>query len=250
MKKHNTCVTVLLLIIALLSGRVFGYQADVEDISGGKYFPAVKEAIGRARESIYMVMYSVNLRPYDEESSVSQLVNELIAAHKRGVQVTVVLDQNINFVNRESMDGWQAEGKNAWCFKALKEAGINVLYDDATIYTHAKAVVIDGETVILGSANWTRSALFKNFEANVLIQSKELAAQFLENFKKIKIDDTTGGPGDDAGVSVVVSWGFLETPNFAGRMVSGNDNRSLDVYLLLGTLLGLDLGPSLISVKI
>ncbi|MFH1863302.1 MAG: phospholipase D-like domain-containing protein [bacterium] len=100
MKKHNTFVTVLLLIAALLSGRAFGYQAEVEDISGGKYFPAVKEAIGRARESIYMVMYSVNLRPYDEESSVFQPVDELIAAHKRGVEVTVILDQNINFVNR------------------------------------------------------------------------------------------------------------------------------------------------------
>lgn len=225
-------IAVFLMSMALLYGRAFGYQAEVEDISGERYFPAVKQALSRAEESIYMVMYNVGLRPYDEESSIYQLVAELIAAHKRGVNVAVILDQNIGFSEGDYIDEWQVEGRNAWCFKALKEAGIAVRYDDPTTYTHAKIVVIDGQTVILGSANWTRSALFKNFEANVLIRSKELANEYLENFKKIKIDKGGGRPDDQSGLAVVISWEFLENPRIAGSMVTRNDNRSFDVYLL------------------
>ena len=233
MRKYSIYLGVLLLSTALLTGRAFGYQGEVEDISGEKYFPAVKQALSRAEKSIYMVMYNVNLRPYEEGSSISQLVNELIAAHKRGVNVTVILDQNIGFSEGNYIDAWEVDGKNAWCFKALKEAGIAVRYDDPATYTHAKIVVIDGRTVILGSANWTRAALFKNFEANVLIRSEELAGEFLERFKKIKIDEGASGPDDEAGLPVAVSWEFLENPRLAGSMLTQNDNRSFDIYLLL-----------------
>lgn len=233
MRKYSAYLGVTLLIMALLSGRAFGYQADVENISQEKYFPAVKEAMGQAKQSIYMVMFKVNLQPYDDGSSIAQLVNELIVAHKRGVNVTVILDQNIEFSGGDYIDEWQVEGKNAWCFKALKEAGINVRYDDPTTYTHAKIIVIDGKTIIIGSANWTRSALFKNFEANVLIKSEKLANEFLEDFKKIKIDEGASGPDDEAGLFLPLSWKFLENPKLAGSMVTQNDNRSLDVYLLV-----------------
>ena len=90
------------------------YQAEVTDISGTKYFPAVKEALLKARESIFMVMFVVRLRPYDKESCVYQLMEELIKAHNRGVKVTVILDQNIGFAGREHIDEWRVEGKNAW----------------------------------------------------------------------------------------------------------------------------------------
>lgn len=46
--------------------RAFCYEADVTDISGAKYFPAVKEALSKAEESIYLVMYIIELSPYKE----------------------------------------------------------------------------------------------------------------------------------------------------------------------------------------
>lgn len=209
------------------------YPAEVEDISGEKYFPAVKQALSQAKESIFMAMFMVGLRPYDKDSSIYQLVDELVRAHERGVEVTVILDQNIAFVDKERIDEWQVEGKNAWCFKMLKDAGITVWYDEPTKYTHSKTVVIDGETIILGSANWTRSALFMNFETNVLIKSRELAAEFLESFKKIELDKKAGGLPTYLEVPVPISWKFLEKPELAGEMMSRHDERSFDLYLLL-----------------
>ena len=207
------------------------YSADVLDISGRKYYPAVKKAIEQARKSIYMVMFQVSLNPYHKNSKVYKMVDELLKAHKRGVDVRVILDQNIDFVNRRDKGRWAAEGKNAWCFKMLKEAGIDVYYDNLTTYTHAKTIVIDKEIVIIGSANWSENAFSKNVETNALIKSEELANELYEYFKKIKIDEKVRMPISEG--SVPVSWEFLENPKLAGRMLTKRDERAFDIYLLL-----------------
>ena len=50
---------------------------------------------------------------------------------------------------------------------------------------HNKYAVIDGETVISGSFNWTKSAEYRNDENLVVINSKNLAKIYEENFKKL-----------------------------------------------------------------
>lgn len=209
------------------------YQAEVADISGDKYFPTVKEALSKAEKSIDMVMYQAVIRPYDRVSEVYLLVDELVKAHKRGVKVKVILDQNIDFVGGKGINRWAAEGKNSRCFKILQDAGIDVKYDNLTAYTHAKALVIDNEIVIVGSANWSESGLSKNVEVNALIKSKELANEFLAYFKNIKTAQDPGNDNLKIEEGVIISWKFLEGPGFAGRMLSRNDERAFDLYLAL-----------------
>jgi len=103
------------------------YEAEVEDISGAKYFPAVKKALSEAKESIFLVMFVVRLRPYDRDSCVYQLMEELIGAHNRGVKVTVILDQNVGFAGREHVSEWRVEGENAWCFLPKKLTFLSAL---------------------------------------------------------------------------------------------------------------------------
>ena len=207
------------------------YSANVLDISGKKYYPAVKQAIEGAEDSIYVVMFQVSLNPYNKTSQVYKLVDELLTAYKRGVNVKVILDQNVDFVNLKDIDKWVAEGKNAWCFKMLKEAGIDVYYDNLTTYTHAKAIVIDKKIVIMGSANWSENAFSRNVETNVLIRSEELANEILEYFNKIKIDEKANIP--ISRTNVPISWEFLESSKLAGRMLTKRDERAFDIYLLL-----------------
>ena len=55
-------------------------------------------------------------------------------AKKRGVEVKIIIDQNIDF-KRERQDGeWQIEGKNENAFRFFKKNEIEVLYDDVTTY--------------------------------------------------------------------------------------------------------------------
>lgn len=232
MKKYLT-IFIIALVLLGITARAFCYQAEVVDISGAKYFPAVKEALAKAEKSINMVMYQVSLRPYDKTSQVYSLVDELIKAHKRGVEVKVILDQNIDFVGGGVINRWVTEGKNSRCFRVLKEAGVDVQYDDLTTYTHAKVLVIDNETVILGSANWSESAFNKNFEVNTLIKSKELASEILRSFREIKIGERASTETQTLEGGVVVSWKFLENPRLAGHMLTRHDERAFDLYLAL-----------------
>lgn len=235
-RKTPLFLPIIALLSILLTIPTPAYAAaadDIVNISGRSYYPAVKKAIEEAKESIYLVMYNVSLQPYDKSSQVYELVNGLVRAKERGIEVRVILDQNIDFVGAKSVGDWTAEGKNAWCFKVLKEAGIDAEYDDLTTYTHAKAMIIDKKIVIIGSANWSQSAFNRNVETNVLVKSEKLARELLDYFKEIKIDKRAGRATPSPENSIPVSWAFLENSNLAGRMLRDSDERVFDVYLLL-----------------
>jgi len=65
----------------------------------------------------------------------------------------------------------------------LAHAGIPVQIDAAHAIAHNKVMVIDGETVITGSFNFTKAAKERNAENLLVIRSKELAAKYLENWQ-------------------------------------------------------------------
>lgn len=125
----------------------------------------------------------------DPASQVGTLLNDLVAAHKRGVQVKVILDQNIAFERKGELGISEPYNKNKRAYEYLKRNGIDVMYDDNRIYTHAKGIVIDGTTVILGSTNWSASAFERNREISVLFESKEVAASLIKDMDTIGINE-------------------------------------------------------------
>lgn len=211
----------LVFFAAILSSAVFAYQADVSDISRS-YLRSVIKAVREARQSIDVVMYLVSLSPGDVDTAVYRLINELIKAHKRGLVVTVILDQNYGL-----------DDKNILCFKVLKDAGITVFYDDPRIITHSKVIVVDSEIVIIGSANWTESAVRRNYETNILVKSKKIAEILLEDFSKIQKNKNHYKKIEPPAYLVPLSWIFLEDPKLAGKMINRHDERAFDIYLLL-----------------
>lgn len=213
--------------------RAFCYQAQVTDISGTKYFPAVKDALLKAEKSIYVVMFTIESTLSKPNSKSNQLIDELIAAKNRGIEVEVILDQNVDFVQRRHTGDWESQIKSTRAYKRLKEAGIKVYYDEPARYTHAKAVIIDKKTVILGSTNWTESSFDNNIETSVLINSEKLAEEILAYLKTIKIDDKIDEYLESIGPSVPVSWEFLENPRLAPLLVRDQAERAFDVYLYL-----------------
>ncbi|MBI4972874.1 MAG: hypothetical protein HZA27_01275 [Candidatus Omnitrophica bacterium] len=244
----TTAFFVILVSVVLAGARIFCFGAEtkelssdrspseivaVEDISGDKYFPAVKEALKNAKSSIDMAMYFVNFDPKTGRSPVNGLVEELINAHKRGVKVRVILDQNIDFAALNEADAWQKEEKNDTLFVYLKKQGIEAYYDNLYTVTHAKAIVIDKETVIVGSANWTESSLRKNWEASCLIRSKSLAGKFLEDFSKISIDYEASILDEERSPPIRLKSDFLKDPSLASRMLTARDEIAFNLYLLL-----------------
>jgi phosphatidylserine/phosphatidylglycerophosphate/cardiolipin synthase-like enzyme len=49
--------------------------------------------------------------------------------------------------------------------------------------SHNKVMIIDGETVITGSFNFTKAAQEKNAENLLIVRDQALAAQYTQNWK-------------------------------------------------------------------
>lgn len=88
-----------------------------------------------------------------------QLLDEVIAAHKRGLSVTIVVDMHSSF------------GASAKTIDALKKAGIPVLVSQGVQLLHHKFIYIDESLLLTGSANWTKSAFYKNSDCIVALHN-------------------------------------------------------------------------------
>ena len=59
---------------------------------------------------------------------------------------------------------------------------VRLLNPDHFVHCHNKLVVIDGETIVLGSQNWSDTAVSKNREAALLLRFPELARYYTDIF--------------------------------------------------------------------
>ncbi len=65
----------------------------------------------------------------------------------------------------------------------LLNVGISVKIDAQHAIAHNKVMIIDGETVITGSFNFTRAAEENNAENLLIIQDKKLAERYTKNWQ-------------------------------------------------------------------
>jgi phosphatidylserine/phosphatidylglycerophosphate/cardiolipin synthase-like enzyme len=94
----------------------------------------------------------------------------LVDAHKRGVKVEVLLDKS-------------PKGEKYTSADFILHAGIRTLIDAKHPIAHNKIMVIDGQTVITGSFNFTKAAEEGNAENLLVIRSPELAAKYTANWQ-------------------------------------------------------------------
>ena len=57
------------------------------------------------------------------------------------------------------------------------------MIDPAHAIAHNKIMIIDGETVITGSFNFTKAAEKRNAENLLIIHDKDLEGRYIENWK-------------------------------------------------------------------
>jgi len=193
MQENNKITNILIFIIIFtVSGLLFGVKPacslpadDVTPLVNEEYFPAVHKAFTNAKKSIICVMYMAKLDKGHSGGDEYQLVLDLINAHKRGVKVLVVFDQNVKFWEKGKKRDI-LERKSEYAYDLLLSAGVPVFYDSENRVTHSKVMVIDKYITIVGSTNWTYSALKKNHEASVIIKSRDVALAFEQKLKKIE----------------------------------------------------------------
>jgi phosphatidylserine/phosphatidylglycerophosphate/cardiolipin synthase-like enzyme len=101
------------------------------------------------------------------------LSEALIERAKSGVTVTGVFDKD------------QYHSNSGTEFDTLRQAGIDVRLDGNPRLMHHKVLIIDQQTVITGSYNFSNNAEQKNDENTLIIHNQEIAAQYVTEFHQI-----------------------------------------------------------------
>jgi phosphatidylserine/phosphatidylglycerophosphate/cardiolipin synthase-like enzyme len=135
---------------------------DVHFSPKGGCADRVVSEIGKARREILVQAYSFT----------SKVITEaLIAAHKRGVTVEVVLDHSNEKEDHTDMG-------------LLEEAGLKPLVDAKHAIAHNKVMIIDRRTILTGSFNFTHQAEHENAENLLAIHhDRDLVAAYRQNFE-------------------------------------------------------------------
>lgn len=124
------------------------------------YDNVIEELVSNAREYIYIPIFYLTHK---------ELSNELIKAHKRGVEIKIILDASAAR-NKYSMH------------KFLRENGLFVKVENFGGKMHAKSMIIDDEYFISGSMNFTKAGEQKNDENTIIVKNTKLAKQYKSYF--------------------------------------------------------------------
>jgi cardiolipin synthase len=117
--------------------------------------PAVIEIIGQAQRELLVVSYATHDQP--------QITAALHAAAKRGVDITLLLERNVDNPSYTALKkAFPGLKSRRWSWSAAaRPPGASL---------HAKLIVVDGQTTVVGSANLTGRAMDTNLECGVLIR--------------------------------------------------------------------------------
>jgi phosphatidylserine/phosphatidylglycerophosphate/cardiolipin synthase-like enzyme len=129
----------------------------------------------RAQRTLDVAVYELDLE---------NVAEAMARAARRGVRVRLVTDTD-TLESRERAE--QA------VFATLQAANIPVVPDGRRPIMHNKFTIVDGEWVQTGSRNYTVNDTYRNNNNQVVIQSRELAANYTAEFEKMFTARQFGG---------------------------------------------------------
>ena len=122
---------------------------------------AIVREVDKAKSTVLVQAYSF---------TSYKIAKALLDAHKRGVKVEVILDKSQRGDQYSSAD-------------FLANSGIPTKIDAQHAIAHNKVMIIDGETVITGSFNFTKAAEESNAENLLVIHDRKVAERYTKNWQ-------------------------------------------------------------------
>lgn len=165
-------IVFLSFLLFALPSNTQAINTQINNISAQVYFSpmggcsdAIVQEISRAKTEILVQAYSFTSK---------NIAKALVAAHKRGVQTVIILDKSNQSKRYSAAD---------FTFNM----GIPTYIDAVHGIAHNKVIIIDQETVITGSFNFTKAAEQRNAENILILYSKELAERYIDNWNRHKL---------------------------------------------------------------
>jgi phosphatidylserine/phosphatidylglycerophosphate/cardiolipin synthase-like enzyme len=173
---RRSIITTFLILLALAAGitaarepaRARRPAATQDGIS--VYFSPHGGATDAMVAEIEQATRTVDVQAYSFTSA--PIAKAVADAHRRGVAVRVILDKSQRTARYTSAT-------------YLFNAGVPTYIDDAHAIAHNKLMILDGQTVITGSMNFSRAGEESNAENVLVIKDKpEIVAAYLDNFTR------------------------------------------------------------------
>lgn len=139
------------------------------------YFSPGEDCLNRIRRFIREAQHTLDICVFTITDN--RIVEEIIEANERGVQIRVISDD----------DKSEDLGSD---LEYMERKGINCVYDRTTAHMHHKFAVADNNKLLNGSYNWTRSASTSNNE-NITVTNHQptidkFASEFLRLWKHLR----------------------------------------------------------------
>ncbi|MFV1949984.1 MAG: phospholipase D-like domain-containing protein [Anaerolineales bacterium] len=131
-----------------------------------------------------------------DDSTAERLINLILEAEDSidflfyaftsdGIADALIYQANQGILVRGVFDAYQESAGLGGEYLRLRDQGLDVLLDGHPEKMHHKVIIIDGEIVVTGSYNLTRSAEIKNDENTLVIHDRDVAEIFLAEFEWI-----------------------------------------------------------------
>ena len=164
-----------LLLIGAFASMGTALAAPVHDVTTAEVFFSpgdsgqaalcrhIDDAKGRVRTSIFLF-------------SKNPIADALIRAHRRGVDVAVILDGS-HLAHPKNAEPGAAQGPSP-VLRKFQAAGVPVYVDTTHKTMHNKFTVVDERHVLTGSYNYNNAAEKRNAENLLVLDSPSLARQY------------------------------------------------------------------------
>ncbi|MEW5757902.1 MAG: phospholipase D-like domain-containing protein [Candidatus Omnitrophota bacterium] len=233
MKKLLAIFALILTITTNSFASEIWYQARVRDASDRSYEKEVIALLDSAKQSITISMYVI--KPHEiKNHPVNLLLNDLLEARGRGVEVNIYLNARFNNV-LESGDITRNP-----IYATLEQKGAKIYFVSSATMLHDKLIIIDERYIVEGSTNWSVAALKNNLESATIIDSPELAKRKLSRISQLPLEGQAKPTTKEEKPIVAnlppeieIKACLITDKNFFSKMVRNRDEHTIDLYLYL-----------------
>jgi phosphatidylserine/phosphatidylglycerophosphate/cardiolipin synthase-like enzyme len=145
------------------------YSSEMK-IKASAYFSPGEDCLHRIRRLIGETQRTLDICVFTITDN--RIVRKLAEAHERGISIRVISDD----MKSEDL------GSD---METLEKLGIECVYDRTTAHMHHKFAIADGDLLLTGSYNWTRSASTENNENIIVSNNSRLVQKFQQEFEKM-----------------------------------------------------------------
>ena len=124
---------------------------------------AIIQQIKLATESLKICVFTI---------SDNEISKEIISAYKKGINIKIISDNDKSFDLGSDIE-------------QMANSGIDTKIDNSPSHMHHKFCIIDKDTLITGSYNWTRSAAERNQENILINKEPQIIKSYLKEFDKL-----------------------------------------------------------------